>query len=177
VEDLRRALGRQLLISGIRENLDRIQKQVSLLSQGVADPGGATVRPRSGAIPSTARVITRQTGELRQLSDAAGRPAVDRLAGAYAHWEPPGLLPFRNLGVNYSQPSRARIRADPIGQDVLQSLLPDCSRKKKKRVTAAGVRFNAVAWIIDLLTILIFAASTLVRSPSPIACRDASCWG
>ena len=29
-------------------------------------------------------MITRQTGELRQLSDTAGQAAVDRLAGAYA---------------------------------------------------------------------------------------------
>jgi len=42
-------VGRQLLISGIRENLDRIQKQVSLLSQGVADPSGAAVRPEEVA--------------------------------------------------------------------------------------------------------------------------------
>ena len=49
VEDLRRAVARQLLISGIRENLDRIQKQVSLLGQGVADPSGAAVRPEEVA--------------------------------------------------------------------------------------------------------------------------------
>src|SRR5260370_8535029 len=45
VEDLRRAVRRQLLISSVHEGLDKIQKQISLLSQGVSDTGPTTAPP------------------------------------------------------------------------------------------------------------------------------------
>src|SRR5439155_19457143 len=45
VEDLRRAVRRQLLISSVHEGLDKIQKQISLLSQGVSDTGSTTAPP------------------------------------------------------------------------------------------------------------------------------------
>ena len=72
VEDLRRAVRRQLLFSSIHESLGRIQKQVSLLSQGVADSSVAATRPEEIAqVQGQLAVITGKTVELRELSSAA----------------------------------------------------------------------------------------------------------
>src|SRR5579872_4110897 len=77
VEDLRRAVRRQLLISSIHENLGRIQKQVSLLSQGVSDSASAASPPEEAAqFAGQLAVITKQTCELASLSDAAGQASV-----------------------------------------------------------------------------------------------------
>src|SRR6202035_5160159 len=70
VEDLRRAVRRQLLISGVHEGLDKIQQQISLLSQGVADPGARAAPPAEVAqFQGQLAIITNQTGELRELTD------------------------------------------------------------------------------------------------------------
>ena len=49
-----------------------------------------------------------------------------------------------------------------MGQEVLQVLLPVLQQEEDKRVSAASARFYRVAQITDLLTILIFGATTLV---------------
>src|ERR1022692_4748476 len=45
VEDLRRAISRQALISTVRQNLSDVQKQVTLLSQIVTDAAGGSAGP------------------------------------------------------------------------------------------------------------------------------------
>ena len=164
VEDLRRAVRRQLLISSSHENLDRIQKQVSLLSQGVADPSGSAVPPQEVAqFRGQLSVITGQIDELRRLSDTGEQTVVDRLAKAYAELGASWTTAFANLGVNQTRAiAELAIRADPISQEVLQALLPGLQREEDKRVTAAGDRFYRVARLTDLLTLLIFGASTMV---------------
>jgi signal transduction histidine kinase/DNA-binding response OmpR family regulator len=164
VEDLRRAVRRQLLISGIHEGLDKIQKQVSLLSQGVADPADAVAPPAEVAqFQGQLEVITAQTGELRELTDTAEQTAVDGLAKSYATLSASWTLAFADLGVNHTRAiAELAIHADPIGQEVLQVLLPGLQQEEDKRVSAASARFYRVAHITDLLTILTFGASMLV---------------
>jgi signal transduction histidine kinase/CheY-like chemotaxis protein len=164
VEDLRRAVRRQLLISGIHEGLDKIQKQVSLLSQGVADPAAAEAPPAEVAqFQGQLEVITAQTGELRELTDTAEQTAVDGLAKSYATLSASWTSAFADLGVNHTRAiAELAIHADPIGQEVLQVLLPGLQQEEDKRVSAASARFYRVAHITDLLTILTFGASMLV---------------
>jgi signal transduction histidine kinase/DNA-binding response OmpR family regulator len=164
VEDLRRAVRRQLLISGVHEGLDKIQKQISLLSQGVSDPAAAAAPPGEVVqFQEQLAVIADQTGELRDLTDSAERAAVDRLARSYATLGASWTSAFLDFGVNHTRAiAELAIHADPVGQEVLQVLLPRLQQEEDKRVGAAGARFYRVAHITDLLTILIFGASTLV---------------
>jgi signal transduction histidine kinase/DNA-binding response OmpR family regulator len=164
VEDLRRAVRRQLLISSIHENLDRIQKQVSLLSQGVADPGGGGATPEEVAqFKAQLAVTTKEAAELGELSDAAERAAVESLTKAYAELRASWSACYANFGVNQAKAiTELAIHADPISQEVLHDLLPNLQGQEDERVRAASVRFYHVARITDLLTILIFCASTIV---------------
>src|SRR5712671_6396423 len=64
VEDLRRAVRRQALISSIHENLNKIQKQVSLMSQGEADPGGGGRAEDVVQFKAQLTIIANHAGEL-----------------------------------------------------------------------------------------------------------------
>src|ERR1700680_3342129 len=166
VEDLRRAVRRQLLISGIHEGLDKIQRQVSLLSQGVADPADAVAPPAEVAqFRGQLEVITAQTGELREITDTAEQTAVDGLAKSYATLSASWTSAFADLGVNHTRAiAELAIHADPIGQEVLQVLLPGLQQEEDKRVSAASARFYRVAHITDLLRILTFGACVVVAT-------------
>src|SRR5881296_2730111 len=85
VEDLRSAVRRQLLISSIRQNLDNIQKEISLLSQGVADTNGGKARPEE-IVEFTAHLeaVTGQIHELQELSRPAEHASVVSLVRVYA---------------------------------------------------------------------------------------------
>jgi signal transduction histidine kinase/DNA-binding response OmpR family regulator len=165
VEDLRRAVRRQALISSVHENLDKIQKQVSLMSQGVADPGG-WARPEDVVhFKAQLAVIANQAGELRKLSDAAERAAVDGLAKAYTGLSASWSAAYANFGGNQAQAiAEVVIHADPISEKILRGLLPALQQEEDERVEAAGARFYRVARITDLLTILIFCSSTLAAT-------------
>ena len=162
VEDMRRAFQRQALISSIHENVDKIQKQVSLMSQGVADPGRGA-RPEDVAqFKAQLAVIARQGGELRKLSDAAEHAAVDGLVKAYAGLSASWSAAYADFGGNQAQAiAEVAIHADPISEKILRGLLPELRRAEDERVEQAGARFYRLARIIDLLTIMIFCCSTL----------------
>src|SRR5438094_9421517 len=69
VEALRQAVSRQALISGLNQNLNDIQKQVTLLSQLAAEPAGGDTRPGDVAqFHGQLEKIDQQITELRKLS-------------------------------------------------------------------------------------------------------------
>ena len=164
VEDLRRAVRRQLLISSIHADLNRVEKQFSLLSQAVRDPTDTPAQSEEvAAFQGQLTAIAGRTAELRELSDVTERPMVDALTKSYAALEASWTFVFANLGVNHTKAlTELAIHADPIGQNVLRVLMPGLQQEEDKRVSAASARFYRVARITDLLTLLIFAASTLL---------------
>ena len=166
VEDLRSAVRRQLLISSVRQNLDNVQKQVSLLSQGVADIRDGGARPEEiSQFTAQLEAVSSQIQELLKLSGPAERVPVAALDNAYAALRSSWSAGYASFGVRQSSAiAELAIHADPIGQDVLRRQLPQLQQDEQERVTAAGSRFYQVARITDLLSILIFFASTLVAS-------------
>jgi len=164
VEDLRRAVRRQLLISSIHADLNRVEKQVSLLSQAARDPTGTPAHPEeASAFQGQLRVITTRTTELRELSDTTQRVTVDALTKSYTALADSWTVVVTNLSVNHTRAiTELALRADPIGENVLRVLLPELQQEEDKRGSVASAEFYRVARITDLLTLLIFAASTLV---------------
>src|SRR5690242_17970690 len=73
VEVLRRAVSRQALISGLNQNLNDIQKQLTLLNQVTGDNGGATASAASPAeiaqFNSQLEKVERQVADLRGLAE------------------------------------------------------------------------------------------------------------
>ncbi len=162
VEDLQRALRRQLLISSIHENLDRLQKQVSLLGVADAAPGAASDVPQFDA---QLAVITEQSAELQELSSAAESGSASRLAADYLKLRTSWSSAYANFGVNQTQAvAELAMHADPIAAEILQTRLPDLRLQEDERARAAGARFYRVRTITDLLTMLIFCVSLLLAA-------------
>src|SRR5262249_30472272 len=139
VEDLRRAVRRQLLISGIHENLDRIQKQISLLGQGGADPRAAASQEETAQFHAQLGSITQQAAELRELSSASEHEAANNLSSAYAPLRKSWSEAYGNFGVRHTQAiTELAVHADPFAQNVLNTLLPRLQQDEDERVRVAA---------------------------------------
>ena len=173
VEDLRRAISRQALISTIRQNLSDVQKQVTLLSQIVTDAAGSEAAgsgggPGAGAgdvsqFSGQLEVIDRTIREFQSLSDADARPKVDAFAKTCRDLIASWRVYYASFGIDQSKAiTELAIRADPLSQTVLQQLLPQLQKDENFRVETASAKFYSVARLTDRIIIVIFLASTIV---------------
>ncbi len=169
VEDLRRAISRQALISTIRQNLGDVQKQVTLLSQVVTDATAGGGASASGAAAESSSFFTQLNSmeatirDFRSLSDPQARPAVDVFAKTcgdlFASWR----VYYENFGANPSKAiTELAIRGDPLSQTVLQQQLPQLQKDENQRVETASANFYAVARLTDRIIIGIFLTSSAV---------------
>jgi signal transduction histidine kinase len=165
VEVLRRAITRQALISQINQDLNDIQKQVSLLSQIAPDSSGD-----SGAAPEEVAQFTRQLEnaggqieELRALSDGEALATIDNFSRKYRDLSASWKIFFENSGVNQTKAiTELAVRAEPLAQEVLQERLPQMQTDVKARVDMATDNFYAVARFTDRMIIMTFAVSIMV---------------
>ena len=137
LEDLRSAVRRQLLISSARQNLDNIQKQISLLSQGVNDTndGGARLE-EIAQFTAQLETVTSQIHELQDLSRPAERASVASLVQVYASLRSSWSICYANFGVKQSTAiAELAIHADPLahrslaaktGSEILGRYAWDC---------------------------------------------------
>jgi signal transduction histidine kinase/CheY-like chemotaxis protein len=162
VEELRRASSRQLLLSSIREDLNIVQKQVDLLSQGVTDAGTAPapsdVRRFSDRLDSVGRDIR----TLRDLSAEKGQQRAVVLGETFRDLDAAWRVVYQNLGVQQATAITALVtRAEPLSRRVMQDLLPDLQHQERILVEAAGENFFSVARLTAQITILIFVLSAV----------------
>ena len=163
VEDLRRAIARQILVASIKQNLNDRQKQVALLSQVMAEAEMSGVGPDAIAqFKGQVEATGQQIQELRELSDPAVRIDIESFAKAYqelgASWE----IFYENLGIHQTKAiMELATHADPLSQQVMQQL-ELLQEDEKRRVEAASANFYEVARLTDRMTLLIFALSTIV---------------
>ncbi len=168
VEDLRRAISRQVLISTIRQNLSDVQKQVTLLSQIVTDPAaGSAAGPVEAEDASQFNgqldAISQAIREFQALSDTQARAKVDVFANTCRDLMVSWRVYYTSFGVDQSKAiTELAIRADPLSQTVLQQLLPQLQKDEKLRVETASVNFYAVARLTDRIIIVIFLASSIL---------------
>jgi len=127
VEDLRRAIERQILISSIDQNLHDVHKHVTLLSQVVTDvatPGSGPTEVAQFIVQLDA--IKSRILELRDLSDSGARARVDSFATSYDELSQSWRVFYENFGRNQSKAIlELAVRADPLSQKVLQEFLPE----------------------------------------------------
>jgi len=115
VEGLRRASARQLVIASIREDLNDVQKQVTLLSQILpeAEPGTTNA---DGLTRFSARLddIGRAIEELRGLAAPDERARVEAFGSAYRELAASWRVYYEHLGVNQSKAiTELVVRAEP----------------------------------------------------------------
>ena len=160
-EELRRAIARQSLISSIQQNLSDYQKQVTLLSQITIDGGkGGASSEEINQFNSRLDAIKEDIRRLSLLSDTDARGKIEDfekdVAGLSASWR----IFYSNFGRDQSRAiAEVVIRAEPLGQKVIQHLLPTLQQDEKDRVTAASAHFYDVAGFTDRITVLIFLVS------------------
>ncbi len=166
VEELRRASARQLLISSIREDLNDVQKQVTLLSQVLPEAA------RSGAGPEDiSRFGSRLDGiagsiqKLRALSKPAEWSRVDAFGKVFQELAASWRVFYENLGVHQSKAiTELVVRGEPLSQRVVQELLPELQREQRQLVEAASLAFYTVARATARITIVIFVLSAAVAA-------------
>jgi signal transduction histidine kinase/ActR/RegA family two-component response regulator len=163
VEELQRASSRQLLLSSVREELNDMQKQVNLLSQGFPDASAAAGPADSGAFNARLDRIGREVATLDGLSETGHRQLADRLAVRVRELQSAWRLVYEDLGVRQSSAIEVLVtRAEPLSREVMQEVLPALQREERDLVQAASANFFDVARLTAQITILIFVLSAVL---------------
>lgn len=164
VEALARAVNRQILLAGISQQLNDLQKQVALLSQVIDQSGRSSAGPEAIAeFNAQLQKIGNGIQELQSLSEPSTRSQVETFGKTYQDLSASWGAFYRNLGANQSKAILELVtRADPLSQRVIQQMLPQLQEEETQRVQAAKANFYKVARWTDRLSIIIFALSTLV---------------
>src|SRR5213593_2148444 len=163
VEALRRAISRQILISGVSQNLNDIQKQVTLLSELTTEkPSGGD---DAGFIQFKAHLekVENQIAELQSLSEPETLKNIQAFGNAYRKLSDSWRIFYENFGINQTKAiTELVVRAEPLTQEVLQTRLPQLQSAENARVDAASVNFYQVARLTNRITLMIFAISAAV---------------
>jgi signal transduction histidine kinase/DNA-binding response OmpR family regulator/HPt (histidine-containing phosphotransfer) domain-containing protein len=165
VEDLRRAISRQILIAAVQQKIRDTKKQVTLLNQVTPETVESGARPEEIAqFSSQVTAIGEQIEQLRSLSDPPARRSLEAFAASFQNLGRSWRIFYRNLGKNQARAiTELALRADPLSEEVLRQL-PRLEEAERRRVEAARVRFYQVARLTDQITLLLFVISMLVAA-------------
>lgn len=165
VEDLRRAISRQILVASIKQNLNDIQKEIALLSQlsGETSLGGVTpeeIAQFKQRLAANADKVNR----LQQLSDdVTNRIRLEMLENDYSELSSSWTIFYENFGVHHAKAiTELALRAEPLSQRVLQQLIPQLQEDEKERVEERSEKFYEVARLTDRISMVIFGISSII---------------
>jgi signal transduction histidine kinase/DNA-binding response OmpR family regulator len=164
-EEMRSAISRQILISSVQQDLSDVQKQVTLLSQISADAGSS-----GGASPEDIAqfngrldLIGGQIHEVRSQTPKAEAAKVDAFAAAFNELSTSWRIFYQNLGRNQSKAiTEVVMHAEPLGQKVMQQMLPDLQKDERDLVSKASAHFYDAARFTGQVTVAIFLLSGLL---------------
>lgn len=163
VLELRRAITAEKSIGEIRQKLDNIQKQITLLSQAVVDSA-------SGASPEEIDQFRMQLEDVRTgirdlLADSRGdaRIRTEALAKSYAELSGSWLKFYENFGAHNSTAIlELAVHAEPLGQKVQLEIVPALLDAERRNVEAATANFDRVSNLTDRISIALFLFSGVV---------------
>ena len=156
-----RALKRQLIMSSLRNRVENLQKQVSLLGQ----VDGAEDMPEarqffSDEIDHAAADI----GRLLSLADPQNVPAVKALQSTYGLLAEAWRQFYSYLVAEPGWAIAFQLRAEPLSRRVLEEQLPALVREQDELARAAEARFTAVTLLTQRVSTGIFVLSMLLAS-------------
>ena len=163
-EDLRRAIARQNLISAIEQELNNCEKQVTLVSQIMADSGthGASADEIS-RFNSRLEAISGKIHQVSLLSDQEGRRRMESFNAAFQDLRNSWRIFYQNLGHNQSLAiQEAALHSEPLSERVIHQLLPQLQQDEKEMVEAGSANFYGTARLTTRITSLIFGISGLL---------------
>ncbi len=164
VEDLRRAISRQSLISSISQSLNDTQKQVTLLNQVAGETAVSGTQPEEAAqFNGQLERVDKQIEQLVALSDPVSRSNLESFAKACRDLSASWRIFYENFGIDLTKAiTEVAVRSEPLAQEVLQKRLPQLQMDEQARVETASANFYQVAQLTDRTSILIFAISATV---------------
>jgi signal transduction histidine kinase/DNA-binding response OmpR family regulator len=163
-EDLRRAIARQNLISSIEEELNNCEKQVTLVSQIMADSGTHGASPDEIArFNSRLEAISEKIHQVSLLSDQEGRKRIESFNAAFQDLRGSWRIFYQNLGHNQSLAiQETALHSEPLSERVIHQLLPQLQQDEKDMVETGSANFYSTARLTTRITSLIFAISGLL---------------
>ncbi|MCU1259342.1 MAG: putative ATPase [Bryobacterales bacterium] len=162
VEDLRRAITREALLSSVQLTLNDAQKQIGVLSQVASEAGAAGASP-SEKVQFANRLdeAQRNISEFRNLSREG--LTIREFENSFRELSKSWRLFYDNFGVNQTKAiAELAIRGDPLSRLVIQELMPRLQSEENRRAESAGENFRAASRISDRITFSIFLISMVV---------------
>ena len=166
VEDLRQAISRQILVASIKQQLNDIQKQIALLSQITAEGATGGGDPQQMAqFNAQIDSIAGEIRELKEISNPEEKPKIEAFEKDFKSLGDSWRIFYWNFGSNTVKAiTELALRGDPMGQRVIQQLVPQLQEDEAVRVDRSSASFYEVANLTNRMTILIFVLSTIIAA-------------
>lgn len=160
LEALDRALTRQVIIGAVRQDLDNLHKEVTLLSQ--LEEGTGTDHETRLVFDAKLTKVGEGVKRLQALSDPLDEDRISDLDRTYAQLADAWRNFYQYLGAAQGPALAELVRADPLSQRLLIDTLPHLQADQQTRVREAEADSTRVAALTDRLSLAIFVLSTLV---------------
>jgi len=164
VEALRRAVSSQASISAINQDLNDIQKQVTLLSQVATETaaGGANAVEVS-QFNRQLQEVESKIEQLHDLAEPETRANIESFSEAFQKLSGSWRVFYQNFGVDQAKAiTELAVRAEPLSQDLLKVRVPQLQKDQNARVDAASANFYKVSQLTGRITLIIFILSAAI---------------
>ena len=162
IEDLQRAIQHQALLSAIVQEMETLQRQVTLLSQISGEQQVTPVSPEDLA-QFNFRVESIAV-RMRLLQETAeGDADVASFVRLYEKLSSAWRTFYTSFGVDHAKAITAlAVDAEPVSQDLAKKLLPRLQNNENLRVQLATARFYSTAQLATFISLGIFLVSIIV---------------
>ena len=162
-DSLRRAIGRQPILTEVQQNLTNLQRQVALLSQMMSDLSAGADPADSQRFREEIAATERQLADLEALEDTDQRGRISEFRKLVHELGQSWIVFYENFGVHHPKAvMELAMHADPLSRRVVAEMLPGILAAERARTAAASQRFFADAALVQKLALGIFAFSTMV---------------
>ncbi len=157
------AITREIVVSAIKQDLNDLQKEISLMSQTAVDSGSTGFPPAQiASFKGRVDTLNGRIEHLRLLSDPSLRVRILPFQTKVSELGKSWLIFYQNFGVqNDKAVMELAIHADPTQAKVMK-LLPLLQADETKEVEAATANFDAVTALTERMTLIIFGISTII---------------
>ncbi len=160
---LDRALQRQTLLSSIRQEVDDLYKQVTLLSEMDFETGeGAAVPQGRQLFMQKLHGVTDLLTKLKSLAEPPDVATVSDVQKQYADLSVAWEQFYEYLGVEQTWAVANAAKAEPISLRLQRQMLPELQQSEQAHVQRAQDEFARVEKLADRLSIVVFVVSALL---------------
>lgn len=160
---LQSALHRQLVLSSIRQEVDELHKQVTLLSDMEFGNGEGAGTPEGGQLfQQKLKGVTDSLVELRSIADSRDVGAIETAQKEYKDLSAAWGQFYEYLGVEQTWAVANAARAEPISLRLQREILPALQSTEQEHVRVAQEEFARVERLSDRLSVAFFLVSALL---------------